>query len=156
MNKFRKLLDWLSWILILSGILAFTIYYHNWILLSLIIVSVALFCGFIYIMGMGLESGFRNKFPLDYLMHLSTEIDFFNEKGYQLIEYIEPGSEHPGIVLQKENSPDVKIILKAPIKPSDYSVDVIVMKDPEISINYLVTTPLETKIEKLNELCEIV
>ena len=54
--------------------------------------------------------------------------------------------------MQKENSPDIRIILNAPINQSNYTVDVRVMKDPEISIKYLVSTNSESKIEKLNEL----
>ena len=100
----------------------------------------------------GLESGFRNRFPLDYLRHLNVEINFFKEKGFQIINYLDSGSEHPGVLMQKENSPDIRIILNAPINQSNYTIDVRVMKDPEISIKYLVSTNSESKIEKLNEL----
>lgn len=153
MKKLREILDWIPLILLIAGGIAFSIYLQEWILLGLIILGMVIFGGFIYIMAMGgLESGFRNRFPLDYLRHLNEEINFFKEKGFQIINYLDSGSEHPGVLMQKENSPDVRIILNAPINQSNYTVDVRVMKDPEISIKYLVSTNPESKIEKLNEL----
>ena len=146
-------LDLLSLFFLIVGVIALFIYLQEWILLGLIILGMVIFGGFIYIMAMGgLESGFRNRFPLDYLRHLNVEINFFKEKGFQIINYLDSGSEHPGVLMQKENSPDVRIILNAPINSFNYTVDVWVMKDPEISIKYLVTTNPESKIEKLNEL----
>ena len=154
MKKLREILDWIPLFLFIAGGITFAIYLQNWILLGLIILGIFLFGGFIDLMAMGLESSLRNQFPLDYLMLLTTEVDFFNEKGFQIINYLDPGSEHPGILMRKENSPDVWIILNAPINQyqSNYTVDVWVMKDPEISIKYLVRTNPESKIEKLNEL----
>ena len=152
MKKLREILDWIPLILFIAGSIAFAIYLQNWILLGLIILGI-LYGGFIFLMAMGgLESCFRNRFPLDYLWHLTTEVKFFKEKGFQIINHLDPGSEHPGVLMQKENSPDVRIILNAPINSFNYTVDVWVMKDPEISIKYLVTTNPESKIEKLNEL----
>lgn len=153
MKKLREILDWIPLILLIAGGIALSIYLQEWILLGLIMLGIVIFGGFIYIMAMGgLESGFRNRFPLDYLRHLNVEINFFKEKGFQIINYLDSGSEHPGVLMQKENSPDIRIILNAPINQSNYTVDVRVMKDPEISIKYLVSTNPESKIEKLNEL----
>ena len=153
MKKLREILDLIPLILLIAGGIAFSIYLQEWILLGLIILGMVIFGGFIYLMAMGgLESGFRNRFPLDYLRHLNVEINFFKEKGFQIINYLDSGSEHPGVLMQKENSPDIRIILNAPINQSNYTIDVRVMKDPEISIKYLVTTNPESKIEKLNEL----
>lgn len=153
MKKLREILDWIPLILLIAGGIALSIYLQEWILLGLIILGMVIFGGFIYIMAMGgLESGFRNRFPLDYLRHLNVEINFFKEKDFQIINYLDSGSEHPGVLMQKENSPDIRIILNAPINQSNYTVDVRVMKDPEISIKYLVSTNPESKIEKLNEL----
>ncbi|MDE6329449.1 MAG: hypothetical protein K2L83_01925 [Muribaculaceae bacterium] len=115
--------------------------------------GIVIFGGFIYLMGMGgLESGFRNQFPLDYLMHLTTEVDYFKEKGYQQIDYVDPGSEQPGVLMQKENSPHIRIILDAPINSINYTVNVCIMENPEICIHYTVATDQKTKIEMLNEL----
>ena len=75
MKKLREILDWIPLILFIAGSIAFAIYLQNWILLGLIILGIFLFGGFIYLMAMGLESGLRNQFPLDYLMHLTTEVD---------------------------------------------------------------------------------
>ena len=105
-------------------------------------------------MGMGLESGFRNQFPLDYLMHLTTEIEFFNKNSYQQIQYIDPGSEQPGILMSKDNLPSIRIILNAPINSLNYTVDVHIMTNPEKCIHYDVATDRETKLEKLKTLYE--
>lgn len=129
----------------------------HWIILSLVIiglVATALF--FIFILGPSLESGFRNQFPFDYEQHLLNKIAFFTNKGYLQVEYIDPGSEHPGILMSRENSPQVKIILNAPIAASDYSVDVCIMTDPVISAHYDVKDDIDLKHAKLSKLLEII
>ena len=100
MKKLREILDWIPLISLIVGGIAFSIYFQKWILLGLIILGIVLYGGCIYLLGMGLESGFRNRFPLDYLRHVSTEVDFFKEKDYQIISYEDPGSEHPGVLMQ--------------------------------------------------------
>lgn len=115
MKRLREILDWIPIFLFIVGGIALPIFFQKWILLGLIILCILLFGGFIYLMGMGLESGFRNQFPLDYLMHLTTEIEFFNKNSYQQIQYIDPGSEQPGILMSKDNLPSIRIILNAPI-----------------------------------------
>lgn len=153
MKKLRKILDWIQIFWFPAGGIAFAIYIQDWIISSLLILGIVTFYGFMYLLAMaGWENCFIMPFSLDYLRHLTTEVDFFKEKGFQIINHLDLGSEHPGVLMQKENSPDVRIILNAPINSSNYTVDVRVMKDPEISINYLVRTNPETKIEKLNEL----
>ncbi len=130
---------------------------EHWIILSLIIlglVATALFL--IFILAPGLEAGFRKQFPLDYEQHLQNEIAFFTNKGYLQVEYIDPGSEHPGILMSRENSPQVKIILNAPIAASDYSVDVCIMTDPVISAHYDVKDDIDLKHAKLSKLLEII
>lgn len=152
MKRLREILDFIPLVLLIVGGIAFSIYFQEWILLGLIILGTVLSAGFIYLLGMGLESGFRNRFPLDFLMHLTTEVDFFKEKGYQIINYEDPGSEHPGVVMQKENSPHIKIILDAPIMSFNYNVNACIMENPEMCIHYTVATDHKTKIEMLNEL----
>lgn len=129
----------------------------HWIILSLVILGLVLIpIFFIYILGAGMESGFRNQFPFDYEQHLLNEIAFFTNKGYLQVEYIDPGSEHPGILMSRENSPQVKIILNAPIAASDYSVDVCIMTDPVISAHYDVKDDIDLKHAKLSKLLEII
>ena len=123
MVSFEKIIDKvysISACIVLIALLGFGIYSlieeEHWIILSLLIiglVSTPLF--FIYILGAVLEGGFRNRFPFYYEQHLLNEVAFFTNKGYQQVEYIDPGSEHPGILMSKEDSPQVKIILNAPI-----------------------------------------
>ena len=103
---------------------------------------------------MGLESGFRNQFPFDYKRHLLNEIAFFTNKGYQQVEYINPDTEHPGILMTRENPPQIKIILNAPITALDYSVDVFIMTEPIISTHYNVKDCPNLKHAKLSKLFE--
>ena len=162
MVSFEKIKDKvysISACIVLIALLGFGIYSlieeEHWIILSLLIiglVSTPLF--FIYILGAGLERGFRNRFPFDYEQHLLNEVAFFTNKGYQQVEYIAPGSEHPGILMSKEDSPQVKIILKAPITASNYSIDVYIMTEPVISTHYDVKDELDLKHAKLSGLFE--
>lgn len=160
MKSIRKVLDWmvLDWklLLLIGGGITFSIYFHEWILLAIILGSILIVVGSIFILGMGLESGFRNRFPLDYLMHLTTEIDFFKEKGFQQIDYIDPGSEHPGVFMQNENFAHITIILNAPVHlfASIYTVDVCYIENPLVCIHYDAVTERETKLEKLKTLYE--
>lgn len=164
MKSFEKIKDTVSTILgyfVFIALLGSGIYDlirdEHWIILSLTIlglVATALF--FIFILGPSLEAGFRNRFPFDYERHLLNEIAFFTNKGYLQVEYIDPGSEHPGILMSRENSPHVKIILNAPIAPSDYSVDVYIMTDPVISAHYDVKDDIDLKHAKLSKLLEII
>ena len=154
MKRLREILDWIPIFLFIGGGITLSIYFHEWLVLALIIGSVIIFAGFIYILGMGMESGFRNQFPFDYEQHLLNEIAFFTNKGYLQVEYIDPGSEHPGILMSRENSPHVKIILNAPIAPSDYSVDVYIMTEPVISAHYDVNDDIALKHAKLSKLLE--
>lgn len=156
MKRLREILNWMLIFLFIGGGITLSIYFHEWLVLALIIGSVIIFAGFIYILGMGMESGFRNQFPFDYEQHLLNEIAFFTNKGYLQVEYIDPGSEHPGILMSRENSPQVKIILNAPIAASDYSVDVCIMTDPVISAHYDVKDDIDLKHAKLSKLLEII
>lgn len=164
MKSFEKIKDTVSTILgyfVLIALFVLGTYSliekGHWIIVSLIIiglVATALF--FIFILGPSLEAGFRNRFPFDYERHLLNEIAFFTNKGYLQVEYIDPGSEHPGILMSRENSPQVKIILNAPIAASDYSVDVCIMTDPVVSAHYDVKDDIDLKHAKLSKLLEII
>ena len=156
MKRLREILDWMPIFLFIGGGITLCIYFHKWLVLALIIGSVIIFAGFIYLLVVGMESGFRNQFPFDYEQHLLNEIAFFTNKGYLQVEYIDPGSEHPGILMSRENSPHVKIILNAPIAASDYSVDVCIMTDPVISAHYDVKDDIDLKHAKLSKLLEII
>ena len=145
MKRLREILNWMLIFLFIGGGITLSIYFHEWLVLALIIGSVIIFAGFIYLLVVGMESGFRNQFPFDYEQHLLNEIAFFTNKGYLQVEYIDPGSEHPGILMSRENSPHVKIILNAPIAASDYSVDVCIMTDPVVSAHYDVKDDIDLK-----------
>lgn len=163
MKSFEKIKDTVStilgyFVLIASFVLGTysLIEKGHWIILSLTILGLVATALFFIFLGPILEAGFRNRFPFDYERHLLNEIAFFTNKGYLQVEYIDPGSEHPGILMSRENSPHVKIILNAPIAASDYSVDVYIMTDPVISAHYDVKDDIDLKHAKLSKLLEII
>lgn len=156
MKRLREILDWMPIFLFIELGITLSIYFHKWLVLALILGSVIIFAGFIYLLVMGLESGFRHQFPFDYEQHLLSEIAFFTNNEYRKVEYIDPGSEHPGILMVRENSPQIKIILNAPITASDYSVDVCIITEPVISTHYYVKDDLDLKHAKLSQLLEII
>ena len=163
MKSFEKIKDTVStilgyFVLIASFVLGTysLIEKGHWIILSLTILGLVATALFFIFLGPILEAGFRNRFPFDYERHLLNEIAFFTNKGYLQVEYIDPGSEHPGILMSRENSPHVKIILNAPIAASDYYVDVYIMTDPVISAHYDVKDDIDLKHAKLSKLLEII
>lgn len=122
----------------------------NWIILVIITLGLGLFVFLFFAMFAGMESGFRNKFPLDYLMHLNTEIDYLSSLGYQIDKYIEPGSEHPGVIMTKDEAPNIIILLNAPLNDSAFSVDIFSSDAPEIiKAHYNTKDANEDKIHHL-------
>ncbi len=59
-----------------------------------------------------LEYGFRNKYPLDYLRNIGWVTKKFHEAGFICGEYISPGTDYPGIYMEKDDT-KVSIMLKA-------------------------------------------
>ena len=104
----------------------------NWILLIIISLGLGLSVFLFFAIFACMESGFRNKFPLDYLMHLNTEIDYLSSLGYQIDKYIEPGSEHLGVIMTKDEAPNIIILLNAPLNDTAFSVDIFSSDAPKI------------------------
>lgn len=101
--------------------------------------------GVLIFMAGALDSAFRNRYPYDYLPHLQWVIDEFEANGYECREYVDAGSEMPGVVLGIDSSnPEIEIRLKAPLfSKTDYSIVVIdkadqtgiIMQDVDSEVN---------------------
>lgn len=71
-----------------------------------------------------LESGFRNKFPFDFMMHLEWIVSELKSRGYNEAGVKDAGSEYTGILMKKgETDAVIEIRLHAPLlSESDYSI----------------------------------
>ena len=84
-------------------------------------------------MAKGLEAGFRNQFPFDYLISLSWIVQLFKRHGFQEDEYIDAGTDCPGIKMVRGDEL-VEIYLIAPLdgkfrikiifKNHDFSIEI--------------------------------
>lgn len=46
-----------------------------------------------------IATSFQGKYKYDYLIYLNPYISWFEERGYKIIKYIDPGSNNPGVEL---------------------------------------------------------
>lgn len=84
-------------------------YIAAWIIIALVVgVGYLIFNFFAW----SLEHAFRNKYPLDYLMNIGWVVKKFEEAGFERGDYIQPGSDYPGIYMEKNNI-KVAIMLNA-------------------------------------------
>ena len=116
----KKIIYWTLYIILIAVL----IYFNLWILLIIAILA-GLFFLLIPLLAMGLEQGFRNQFPFDFLMSTSWVIDYFEKKGYALLYHNTDDSNHPYSTLIKDNN-NVKVILNAPLSASSYSISVVI------------------------------
>lgn len=79
-----------------------------------IVIAVLYGIGYLFLkfLASSLEYGFRNKYPLDYLRHISWVISAFEHSNYEKGEFINPGSNLPGIYMLRGDE-KISILLKA-------------------------------------------
>lgn len=80
-----------------------------------------------------LEEGFRNRFPLDFLINISWATDIFSQYGFgnKGKDYRTSTPEKPGIILKRQDN-EAQIYLIAPLD-GEQKIEVIVKK-PAINI----------------------
>ncbi|WP_297064852.1 hypothetical protein [uncultured Duncaniella sp.] len=121
----------------------------HWIILSIIALGIILtVIFFILVLVPGLEAGFRNRFPLDYLIHINAEIDFFTSSGFTVKEYLDSGSENPGVVLEN-NGKVIVIKLDAPVNASKYTIQITSPTGELDTLEYDTSTEESEKASKL-------
>jgi len=82
------------------AIIGILIYYGMWIWL-IVAILVGGLATFIMFVGVALESGFRSKFPLDFLAHTQWVNRYFEDKGFELVEHNTSDSNYPESIFKK-------------------------------------------------------
>ena len=112
------------------AILCILIYYGMWIWLIIAILLGGL-AAFIMFVGVALESGFRSKFPLDFLAHTQWVNRYFEDKGFELVEHNTSVSNYPQSIYKKDKY-KVVVRLNAPIVTNTpFTITVIVSEEQQ-------------------------
>lgn len=114
--------------LIIIAYLGFCIYLattgHWWWLLIVLLLGIIV--AFFFFAAYALEAGFRDKFPLDFIVSIGWVNDFFVQKGFDLLEHRGAGSDYPESVLAKDGI-QVIVRLNAPLLTTkQYSITVFI------------------------------
>lgn len=107
-------------ILLISGNVGYGI---GGALLSFVVLYVLGFLLLIFVGAIVIGLGFRNKYPLDFLINLQPITDFLSTKGFKRLCYREKGTSHPYVILSNGKIP-LKVMLNAPVF-KDSTIDVI-------------------------------
>ena len=117
------------------AVLGILIYNGMWIWL-IIAILVGGLAGFIMFVGVALESGFRSKFPLDFLAHTQWVNRYFEDRGFELVGHNTSDSNYPESIYKKDKL-KVVIRLNAPIVThSSFTITVIVSGEQEKEWNF--------------------
>ena len=82
--------------------------------------------GFFWILGKGMESCFREKYPYDYMMHFGWIISEMETRGYAQAGMMDAGGDYPGLLMKNgETGGEMEIRLRAPLL-SDKGYSIIV------------------------------
>ena len=82
--------------------------------------------GFFWILGKGMESCFREKFPYDFMMHFQWIVSEMKTRGYAQAGMMDAGSDYPGLLMKNEKTgEEMEIRLRAPLL-SDKGYSIIV------------------------------
>ena len=82
--------------------------------------------GFIWLLGKGMESCFREKYPYDFMIHFGWIISEMETRGFAKAGMIEAGSDYPGLLMVNEKTgEEMEIRLRAPLL-SDNGYSIIV------------------------------
>lgn len=119
MEKIKSIIVFSLFIILIGGTIYYLVAYKHWILLGLLVGGIGIFIGFILLLGYGIEAGFREKFPMDYIYQLTIERNFFHEQGFTIIKYLDAGTDNPGILLERDGLM-VEVRLNAPLAASNY------------------------------------
>jgi hypothetical protein len=82
--------------------------------------------GVFWLLGKGLESCFREKYPYDFEINLGWVIQEMNSHGYRQAAMMDAGSDNPGVIMKNsESGIEMEIRLRAPLL-SDKGYSIIV------------------------------
>ena len=84
--------------------------------ITLIWIVVKTIKGVFWLLGKGLESCFREKFPYDFEINLGWVIQEMKSHGYRQAAMMDAGSDNPGVIMiNSESSIEMEVRLHAPL-----------------------------------------
>ena len=99
-----------------------------WLIVAILVGGLATFIMFV---GAALESGFRSKFPLDFIAYTQWVNKYFEDKGFELVEHNTSDSNYPESIFKKDKL-KVVVRLNAPIVTNTpFTITVIVSEEQE-------------------------
>ncbi len=82
--------------------------------------------GFFWILGKGMESCFRERYPYDFMMHFQWIVSEMETRGYAQAGTMDAGGDYPGLLMKNgETGGEMEIRLRAPLL-SDKGYSIIV------------------------------
>lgn len=107
----------------------------GYIMFFFCLLGISLWLGVVMVIFAGMEDGFRQKFPFDFIMQIKWLIDYFEQKGFIMSDYENLGTENPVVVMNNPNGQRVIIRLNAPINQR-YSIDINSLTDETTPVNW--------------------
>ena len=84
--------------------------------ITLIWIVVKTIKGVFWLLGKGLESCFREKFPYDFEINLGWVIQEMKSRGYRQAAMMDAGSDNPGVIMiNSESGIEMEVRLHAPL-----------------------------------------
>ena len=84
--------------------------------ITLIWIVVKTIKGVFWLLGKGLESCFREKFPYDFEINLGWVIQEMKSHGYRQAAMMDAGSDNPGVIMiNSESGIEMEVRLHAPL-----------------------------------------
>ena len=72
--------------------------------------------GVFWLLGKGLESCFREKYPYDFEINLGWVIQEMKSRGYRQVAMMDAGSDNPGVIMiNSESGIEMEVRLHAPL-----------------------------------------
>ena len=84
--------------------------------ITLIWIVVKTIKGVFWLLGKGLESCFREKYPYDFEINLGWVIQEMKSHGYRQVAMMDAGSDNPGVIMiNSESGIEMEVRLHAPL-----------------------------------------
>ena len=72
--------------------------------------------GVLWLLGKGLESCFREKYPYDFEINLGWVMQEMKSRGYRQVAMMDAGSDNPGLIMiNSESGIEMEVRLHAPL-----------------------------------------
>ena len=101
--------------------------------------------GVFWVLGVGMQSCFRDKYPMDFLFNIEWVVSELKSRGYRKLATMDAGSDNPGVMMKNpDTGVEMEVRLRAPLfSDKGYSIIVanhrdntaVVMQDSESEVN---------------------